>query len=119
MQPVLATLIRWQPAFGWSEVIALLTATVAVAALIGAIKQLSAARAQLQAAGLEVQRAARDSRHRFLFDTVDRYFRDPEQQDFFYRLDYQAHPKAWRFDPASFPHSKEERLLDGVLYTFD
>jgi hypothetical protein len=44
------------------------------------------------------------------------FFEDPDLRDFLYRLDYWQGERAWKFDPVSFPHSKEERSLDRLLY---
>jgi hypothetical protein len=44
------------------------------------------------------------------------FFDDPELRDFLYQLDYKKSGWAWKFDPASFPHSQEERSLDLLLY---
>jgi len=41
---------------------------------------------------------------------------DKDQLEFLYRLDYANNPRAWRFDPNYFPNSKEEMLLDHLLY---
>lgn len=46
------------------------------------------------------------------------FFEEPDLRDFLYRLDYSDGPKAWKFNPKTFPHSEDERLLDLILYKF-
>lgn len=66
-------------------------------------------------AGYQVLQNHRASRHQFLFNTIDRYFRDPETRSFYYELDYHR----WKFDPRTLPMSREEPHLDHLIYTFD
>lgn len=48
---------------------------------------------------------------------IHKWFRErPEEVTFFYRLDYDARPDAFKFNAAEFPHSDDERQLDALLY---
>jgi hypothetical protein len=68
--------------------------------------------------GHQVRQGRLGSRHQFLFTTIDRYFRDTDARAFYYRLDYQEQDFSWKFDPDSFPGSREEVHLDYLLHTF-
>jgi hypothetical protein len=79
------------------------------------IAALLAATASAIFAGTQVRRSRLTSRHQFLFDTFDRYFRDERVREFYYALDYHV----WIFDSKSLPNSPEEPALDHLIYTFD
>lgn len=89
----------------WSVNVAEAAAAVAtIAGLIGLF---------FAAAQLRSSRRAQETQ--LLLAIQDRFRAIPEFSDFLYRLDY-AGEKAWRFDPATFAHSAEEKVLDATLY---
>jgi hypothetical protein len=66
-------------------------------------------------AGLTLRKTVRVQRADFLLKLTERYFKSEEVRDFYYQLDWDQ----WRFSPDQFIASKEERLLDSLLYSFD
>jgi hypothetical protein len=66
-------------------------------------------------AGLALRKTARVQRADFLLKLTERYFKSEEVRDFYYQLDWDK----WSFSPDQFISSKEERLLDTLLYSFD
>jgi len=109
---MLVSLIEWDPKIGIGEVLALLGIFVAAISILYAGRQLGQN-------GQELQLTGRVARAQFLSDVTERYFSDKEMVEFFYRLDYPNLDPIFEFDPATFPGSKEERLLDKLLYTYD
>ena len=66
-------------------------------------------------AGLTLRKTVRVQRADFLLKLTERYFKSEEVRDFYYQLDWDK----WTFSPDKFTSSKEERLLDTLLYSFD
>ena len=66
-------------------------------------------------AGLTLRKTVRVQRADFLLKLTERYFKSEEVRDFYYQLDWDK----WTFSPDQFTSSKEERLLDSLLYSFD
>jgi hypothetical protein len=66
-------------------------------------------------AGLALRKTVRVQRADFLLKLTERYFKSEEVRDFYYQLDWDK----WSFSLDQFIASKEERLLDSLLYSFD
>lgn len=97
----------WELTLG--QLIAATVATLGLTGLILAYKQLRLVRAN----SLETSRA---TKARFVLDLNKWFHEDAAEREFFYRLDYSHKDDAFKFDPSRFPNSKDERVLDGLLY---
>jgi hypothetical protein len=62
-----------------------------------------------------LRKTVRVQRADFLLKLTERYFKSEEVREFYYRLDWDD----WTLSPDQFTSSKEERLLDSLLYSFD
>ena len=56
------------------------------------------------------------NRARLALDLNKLFSDNVEERKFFYRLDYSGGADPFKFDPAKFPHSDDERHLDSLLY---
>jgi hypothetical protein len=89
-----------------------ITAVVGAFGLVGLVF----AYKQLGLVGANSLENARATKARFVLDLNKWFNEDPAERSFFYKLDYSKTENAFKFDPTRFPHSEEERLLDGLLY---
>lgn len=67
------------------------------------------------AAVIQIRANARAERARFLLEIIEQFFADEQSRALFHKLDYDE----WRFDPAAFQASDNDRLIDQALYTLD
>ena len=64
---------------------------------------------------LQLRQANVQNRAQFIVGLLTQHTSDPDILDLLYRIEYEE----WEFDEERFPHSKEERALDRLLYGFE
>jgi hypothetical protein len=100
--------LQWSPEVHVSDVLALIGGIFAIFTLLNLRRQviIAAAQARHQAA----ERATS-----FMVDFTSRFFADREISDLYYTIDYNL----FRFDPATYPGTPDDKTLSRLLYMID